>query len=535
MRKSGTIQALANFVWSTTPFIVSGATFIVFTLIEKKALTAAVAFPAIALFNLLTFPLAVLPMVISAITEASVAVSRIEKLLSAEELQLNAVTKKTSESQIDGEAVSIKDAVFSWDREKIREDLVVAHFAVPRGEFCCIIGRVGSGKSSLLHAIIGEMWKIRGEVVLCGSVAFVAQSPWVLNASVKENILFGHKWDRDFYDVTIEACALRDDLSIFPQGEDTLVGDQGLSLSGGQKARLSLARAVYARADVYLLDDCLSAVDQHIGRHLIEKVLGRNGILRCRTRILATNSILVLEAADSITVLRDGKVIEQKTASKVKNDGEITSFLPQHSNGQELVEEEPTLENAPGDGQHPDSSNKINSKGSEVKMEGERSSTNTRSAKSMGMIPGDEIRSIPPARRTSFTYRKVQNARYVQKSGGKASLMQTRVKWEVYLKYFHACRPVSVGFLLVALLASQASSLGGNIWIKIWTEATQRSETKLNVGRYIGIYLAFGFGSAFLVAIEQILLWMLCSIQASNFLCASICFFTTEKILTFDY
>jgi ABC-type multidrug transport system fused ATPase/permease subunit len=122
-----------------------------------------------------------------------------------------------------------------------------------------------------------------------------------MNATVKENILFGHKYDPDFYEQTVRACALRDDFNILPKGDETLVGEKGISLSGGQKARLSLARAVYARADVYLLDDPLSAVDEHVGRHIIDNVLGEDGLLATKTIILATNSIPVLSHADYFT------------------------------------------------------------------------------------------------------------------------------------------------------------------------------------------------------------------------------------------
>ena len=112
-----------------------------------------------------------------------------------------------------------------------------------------------------------------------GRTAYVAQQAWVMNASVKENIVFGHRWDPHFYERTVNACALTEDLKTLPDGDQTEVGERGISLSGGQKARLTLARAVYARADVYLFDDCLSAVDQHVGRHLIENVFGSKGLL----------------------------------------------------------------------------------------------------------------------------------------------------------------------------------------------------------------------------------------------------------------
>ena len=149
-----------------------------------------------------------------------------------------------------------------------------------------------------------------------------------MNATVKENILFGHRWDPAFYERTIRACALLEDLKTLPDGDTTEVGERGISLSGGQKARLTLARAVYARADVYLLDDVLSAVDQHVGRHLINNVLGPRGLLASKTRILATNSIPVLLEADFITMLRDGKVLETGAYEQlIAMKGEVAKLI----------------------------------------------------------------------------------------------------------------------------------------------------------------------------------------------------------------
>jgi ABC-type multidrug transport system fused ATPase/permease subunit len=132
-----------------------------------------------------------------------------------------------------------------------------------------------------------------------------------MNASVRENIVFGHRWDPAFYERTIHACALTEDFASLPDGDQTEVGERGISLSGGQKARLTLARAVYARSDIYLLDDILSAVDQHVGRHIINNVLGPRGLLASKTRILATNSIPVLMEAHFVALLREGKIAEK--------------------------------------------------------------------------------------------------------------------------------------------------------------------------------------------------------------------------------
>jgi ATP-binding cassette subfamily C (CFTR/MRP) protein 1 len=339
LRKIGATQAFANFTWSTTPFLVSCSTFAVFVMTQDKPLTTDIVFPALTLFNLLTFPLAILPMVITSIIEASVAVGRLTSFFTAEELQPDAVTVLPSVEEIGEESVKIRDGTFSWNRYEDRNALEDINFSASKGELTCVVGRVGAGKSSFLQSILGDLYKVKGEVTVHGSTAYVAQQAWVMNASVKENITFGHRWDPIFYDKTVKACALTEDFAQLPDGDSTEVGERGISLSGGQKARLTLARAVYARSDIYLLDDCLSAVDQHVGRHLINNVLGPDGLLSGKTRILATNSIPVLMEANFIILIKDQKIVEKGTYQQIMAmKGEIANLVKTNSGTQDQVD-----------------------------------------------------------------------------------------------------------------------------------------------------------------------------------------------------
>jgi len=341
LRKIGLAQSFANFTWSTTPFLVSCSTFAVFVLTQSRPLTVGIAFPALTLFNLLTYPLTILPTVITSVTEASVAVGRLTIFFMAEELQPDAVILKAAVNELGEESLRVYEGTFTWDRHDSRNTLEAINFSASKGELSCIIGRVGAGKSSFLQSILGELWKVKGEVVVHGSIAYVAQQAWVINASVKENIVFGHRWDPVFYEKTVEACALSEDFAQLPDSDDTLVGERGISLSGGQKARLTLARAVYARAEIYLLDDCLSAVDQHVGRHLIDNVFSSKGLLKSKTRVLATNSIQVLAEADFITLVRDGKIIESGTYGQLMAvDGEVANLIKTSSNHDQSAESE---------------------------------------------------------------------------------------------------------------------------------------------------------------------------------------------------
>ena len=334
LRKIGAVTAVANFTWSTTPFFVSCLTFGLFVLLNDQPLSTDLIFPALTLFNLLTFPLAVLPMVITAVVEAMVAAQRLTDYFAAPELQPDAVLRSDAVGHGE-ESVRIRDATFTWNKDDDRNVLHDINFTARRGELTCIVGRVGTGKSSMLETILGDLYKIKGEVVMRGTAAYVAQSPWVMNASVRENIVFSHCWDPQFYERTIKACALTEDLAVLPDGDQTEVGERGISLSGGQKARVTLARAVYARADIYLLDDVLSAVDQHVGRHIIDNVLGPKGLLAGKTRILATNAIPVLMEAHYIVMLRDGRIIERGTYEQVQAmKGEIAHLIKTASNNE---------------------------------------------------------------------------------------------------------------------------------------------------------------------------------------------------------
>lgn len=188
------------------------------------------------------------------------------------------------------------------------------------GELLAIVGRVGSGKSSLLSALVGEMKRTRGTGGIGGTVSFCPQSPWIQNATLRDNVLFGLPFDETKYWNAIRCAALERDLEILPDGDATEIGERGITLSGGQKARVSLARAVYADTDVVLLDDPLSAVDANVGRHLFEKCI--TGVLVSKTRILVTHQIHVLPGCDRIICLDNGTIVQQGTYAELMVDKE---------------------------------------------------------------------------------------------------------------------------------------------------------------------------------------------------------------------
>lgn len=519
LRKIGAAQALANFTWSTTPFLVSCATFAVFVFTTDRPLSTEIVFPALTLFNMLTFPLAVLPMVITSIIEASVAVGRLTSFFTAEELQADAIIIEDPVKQNGDIALRVRDATFTWDRKESRKCLENINFEARKGELSCVVGRVGSGKSSLLQAILGDVWKINGEVVVHGKTAYVAQQSWIMNASVKENIVFGHRWDPHFYERTVNACALAEDFKTLPDGDQTEVGERGISLSGGQKARLTLARAVYARADVYILDDCLSAVDQHVGRHLIDNVFGRHGLLAGKARILATNSIPVLVEAEFVTLLRDGKVVEKGTYEQLMAmKGEIATLIRTANNEEEESPSSSGGESKETSSSASDESSTIIGPDDDI-QEG------------IGQFSPIQPRKITNARKASeVTLRRASTASFKEPrgkgtdeegEGGKSKQSkefseQGRVKWDVYGEYAKTSNLVAVGIYLVTLLSAQTAQIGGSLWLKRWSETNQEYGGNPEVGKYLGVYFAIGIGSAALVVVQTLILWIFCSIEASR-------------------
>ncbi|KAK9779422.1 putative Metal resistance protein YCF1 [Seiridium cardinale] len=524
LRKIGAGQAVANFTWSTTPFLVSCSTFAVFVFTQNKPLTTEIVFPALTLFNLLTFPLAVLPMVITSIIEATVAVGRLTDYLTAEEVQPDAIEFNDAAEERGEETVVIHDGQFSWDRHGSKNVLRDIHFVAHKGELTCVVGRVGAGKSSLLQSILGDLWKEKGTVRVKGNIAYVAQQPWIMNATVKENIIFGHRYDSNFYEKTIKACALLDDFNQLPDGDETVVGERGISLSGGQKARVALARAVYARADIYLLDDVLSAVDSHVGRHLIDNVLGSEGLLSSKCRILATNAISVLTSADYIYQLKDGEIHEKGTFPQLMAmRGGISDLVK--STGQDSGQ--PSEEHSPEESSSESSSTYLEPDAAIDKEEIEEAQENVPELAPIraGASSSANRRtgSMSTLRRASAASFKGPRGKLSDEEDPSSKTRQTKehseqgkVKWDVYLEYAKTSNIVAVIIYLVTLIAAQTGQIGGSVWLKNWAEMNSDAGGNPQVGKYLGIYFAFGVGSAGLTVIQTLILWIFCSIEASR-------------------
>uniref|UniRef100_A0A8C0F5K0 Multidrug resistance-associated protein 1 n=1 Tax=Bubo bubo TaxID=30461 RepID=A0A8C0F5K0_BUBBB len=338
LKKSAYLAAMATFTWVCAPFLVALSTFAVYVTIDKKnVLDAQKAFVSLALFNILRFPLNMLPMVISSIVEASVSLKRLRVFLSHEELDPDSIIRGPI---TEGEFLFLlKISMCKFWQAELCTLYFSINFTVPEGSLVAVVGQVGCGKSSLLSALLGEMDKKEGYVVVKGSVAYVPQQAWVQNATLEDNVIFGREMNESRYKRVIEACALLPDIEILPTGDKTEIGEKGVNLSGGQKQRVSLARAVYCNADVYLFDDPLSAVDAHVGKHIFEKVIGPKGILKNKTRVLVTHAINYLPQMDTILVMSDGEISEMGSYQELlKQDGAFAEFLRTYANAEQSME-----------------------------------------------------------------------------------------------------------------------------------------------------------------------------------------------------
>ncbi|RIB11911.1 ATP-binding cassette transporter 1 [Gigaspora rosea] len=512
LKKLGYLAAMQSFTWSATPFLVSFATFAVYVTIANQLLTAEIVFVALALFNLLQFPLSVFPTVLASIVEASVAISRVSKFLKSEELDPNAITREqyiSSDPKTGNkngiELVSVKNGTFKWSRDSLIPTLNDVNFSVKKGELVAIVGKVGSGKSSLLSALLGEMEKISGDVTIRGYTAYAPQSAWIMNATLRDNITFGLPYDPKFYDEVIEACSLKPDIEILPGGDLTEIGEKGINLSGGQKARISLARAVYARADVYLFDDPLSAVDAHVGKHIFDNVIGPNGLLRSKARVFVTNGIHFLSHTSSLIMLRDGNIVEQGHYDKLmKEKKELYSLIMEYGqdnqeySGEDVeeVQSPTTIETYEID---------------EVNIDSETAHS-----------PRERRFSVRSLNRRSsqLTAQINANLNKPEIERGKDALIlnedtiKGKVSWKVYVAYMSSCSFVSVIFYLFMLILSQSAQIGMNVFLKYWSSQEDNSHVML----YLMIYCAIGLTYALMTIGQTIALWVFCAIRAARIL-----------------
>ncbi|KAI6216879.1 Multidrug resistance-associated protein 1-like protein [Aphelenchoides fujianensis] len=301
------------------PAVATLATFYFYLVVKENALDPATAFMVLFLFTLVRVSINFLPQLFSCTVNAYISMKRLVKFLNQEERP--PVDHVLSPLLDADEVVHLQDAAFSWTGNSEDFALRDLNLRVRKGELLAVLGAVGSGKSTLLHALCNELQPTSGAAAIRPlRTAYVSQQAFIQNLTLRDNVLFDAELQPALYDRTLEACALKVDLQSLPSGDLTEIGEKGINLSGGQKARVSLARAVYFQADFYVLDDPFSAVDAHVGEHLFEQVVGPNGMLNRTTRVVALNSAAHLHLFDKIVCLTDGRITHCDTYQSLAQD-----------------------------------------------------------------------------------------------------------------------------------------------------------------------------------------------------------------------
>ncbi|KZV72166.1 ABC transporter, partial [Peniophora sp. CONT] len=446
-------------------------------------LNAAVIFSSLTLYQLLQTPLIFLPIAMSTMVDASNALGRIREVFTAE-LVTDSLAVDTSLT----DGIRVEKASFTWDsaapptsqdtaadeKEKPEEktekkkgkkedkkdtsdaeppaepakeepvfELKDVDFTVARGKLVAIVGAVGSGKSSLLQALIGEMRRTAGSVTFGGSIAYCSQVPWIQNATIRENICFGRPFEAERYWKAVKDACLESDLDVLPSGDMTEVGEKGIQLSGGQKQRINICRAIYSDADILIFDDPLSALDAHVGETVFNRVLA--DATSGKTRLLVTHALHFLRRADYVYALVDGHIAEQGTYSELMD---ARGTFAKH------------IDEFVSDGHH----------------------TEAAEADSTEITPAEDAAKL---KREAA----VKGDALMQEEDRATGA----VSWSVYREYVNAgygwaCVPLVVAFLIF----EQGATIVTSYWLVWWQD---QAFNKPN-GFYMGVYAALGVSQA---------------------------------------
>ncbi|XP_061290373.1 ATP-binding cassette sub-family C member 4 isoform X2 [Bos javanicus] len=425
-----------------------------------NVITASRVFVAVSLYGAVRLTVTLFfPSAVEKVSEAFVSIRRIKNFLLLDE-----ITQLHSQLPSDGKMiVNVQDFTAFWDKASDTPTLQSLSFTVRPGELLAVVGPVGAGKSSLLSAVLGELPPNQGQVSVHGRIVYVSQQPWVFSGTVRSNILFGKKYEKERYEKVIKACALKKDLQLLEDGDLTMIGDRGTTLSGGQKARVNLARAVYQDADIYLLDDPLSAVDAEVSRHLFELCICQ--ALHEKIRILVTHQLQYLKAASQILILKDGQMVQK---------GTYTEFLKSGIDfGSLLKKENEEAEPSPVPGS-PTLRNRTFSESSVWSQQSSRPS----------------LKEATP---------EGQDTENIQVTLTEESRSEGKVGFKAYKNYFTAgAHWFIIIFLILVNLAAQVSYILQDWWLSYW--ANQQSALnvtvngqgnvtkKLDLNWYLGIY-----------------------------------------------
>ncbi|KFH72941.1 hypothetical protein MVEG_00166 [Podila verticillata NRRL 6337] len=467
----GRLLSTRGFITATSaaiPVLASALTFALYAWLGHD-LKPEIVFPALAYYAIMRVPFLILPACYSSAVDAYVAIGRLQKFLLTEDLEPTTALDESLE-----EAIVIDHADFVWDSisPSARVYLKDINLRIARGSLIAVVGPVGSGKSSLLQAIVGNMPKSAGQVIRGASTSYASQTPWIQNSSIRDNILFDTNYDEERYWRIIRACCLEQDLDSFPAGDMTEIGERGVNLSGGQKARLSLARSVYFNAGTAVMDDPLSAVDAHVGAKLWKECILKE--LRGKTRVIATHQLHVLPSVDYIVFMKDGAIADKGTyLDLLAKGGEFAELMTQYGGvGERAGENDTELRQlAKDDGSRVSETETVAAE--DTVVDGLTANRNKYAAGDAGLkLMTEEEREIGA------------------------------VSSKVYYEYFKMGGTGIWTAVVLSYFVQQVCGLGMNYWLSLWSNQELSTSTSTN----ITIYVAFAIAQFMMIAVASRLL-----------------------------
>ena len=529
LKKIGVTTNLIHLLWNCLPILVTCFTFAVYANFNSKPLTPELIFPSLSLLVILNSAISSIPQTINSIITTKVSMDRVKKFLSCEDLDTSFIEYIKPPSTITNKesitSIEIINATFLWkmpttqNKDSLNTDIEASidrtqvalenidYFQAKKGEITCIIGKVGSGKSTLLKAILGELPCIGGsqslippKIIIRGeSIAYCPQEAWIMNDTVKNNILFGHRYNEVYYNLTLEACQLKTDLVTLPNGDETLVGEKGITLSGGQKARVSLARAIYSRSDIYLLDDILSAVDAGVRQKMIELIFDEHkGLLKNKTVVLTTNAISVLRHAQKIYAMENCRIVEEGTyeeALQYEGKRPILEKLIKEfgTNNEEAINNENVLK---------EPLEEFDEDVDEEDLEELNNNTSLSRKASLATLRVEPfIKKVNPEDKSGQTEERSQVG---------------HVKMSVYLSYAKACGLVGVICFFTFTLFTKLLDLAQTFWLKYWSEKNQLAGGNEHVLKFVGVYALLGLTTVGFNTLSTVILLLYSTLQASK-------------------
>ncbi|XP_028288471.1 multidrug resistance-associated protein 4-like isoform X2 [Parambassis ranga] len=439
--------------------IIVFVTFTVYALLGNS-ITASRIFITVSLYGSIKLNVTLFfPLAIEKLSETTVSVSRIKNFLLLDEVKRKNFGLPLEQEEEN--SVEIEKLTCYWDKSVDAPSLQKVSVTAKSHQLMAVVGPVGAGKSSLLSAILGELPNEVGTLKVKGRLTYASQQPWVFPGTIRSNILFGRDFHPKKYEKVLKACALKRDLELLPDGDLTLIGDRGATLSGGQKARVNLARAVYQDADVYLLDDPLSAVDAEVGKHLFEQCIC--DLLRNKCRILVTHQLQHLRAADQIVVLRDGHIMAQGTYNELQRSGlDVVSLLRSDE------EHERSSRTADPEKQSLHSQRTVHSRSSHC----------------------SQSSLLPPENNTD------QLPAEPDRTMAEETRAEGNVGSHIYLKYFLAgCNALALMVIILLSITAEVTYILQDWWLVYWSReessnstCTNHTDQEYNLTFYLSIY-----------------------------------------------